>query len=221
MLLELVLLRPGQLPGQPFAVFASETARLHAVETMTVALRDSRNVLFDLFNEHDHPDGPIDHAALRVIRDRVKALDPARIVTVSSTGTHLMTPDGRVGDSETQNLLDEAGTAPGAVGVDVVAVHFPRTDNWAAATAARVGAIRAAMERRQRQLPLYLNEEQRAESGTRVTADTYRLAFSGARQARAAGWVFHTAAGYELEKRPFLDALTPDERSGLERLRLP
>jgi hypothetical protein len=221
MLLELVLLRPGQLPGQPFAVFASEAARLHAVESMTMALRDSRNVIFDLFNEHDHPDGAIDHAALRVIRDRVKALDPARIVTVSSTGTHLMTPDGGVGADETQNLLAEAGTSPAAVGVDVVAVHFPRTDDWAAATAARVGAIRAALDRGDRRLPIYLNEEQRAEPGTRLSADTYQRAFSSARQAGAAGWVFHTAAGYELAKRPFLDALTPDERAGLKRLRLP
>ncbi|MBW8866188.1 MAG: hypothetical protein JF610_02485, partial [Acidobacteria bacterium] len=52
---ELVILRPGQLPGQPFAVFASEAARTKAVEAVTEAMRPFRNVLFDLCNEHDHP----------------------------------------------------------------------------------------------------------------------------------------------------------------------
>jgi hypothetical protein len=221
MVLELVLLRPGQLPGQPFAVFASEAARLHAVESMTVALRDARNVIFDLYNEHDHSDGPMTHAALRVVRDRVKMLDPDRIVTVSSTGAHLVTPAGGLGDSGARDLLEEAATAPNAVAVDVVAVHFPRTADWAAATAARVGAIRAALDRLNRPLPIYLNEEQRAEPGTPIAAETYQRALSAARQAGAAGWVFHTAAGYELGKRPFLDALTPEERSGLDRLRVP
>jgi hypothetical protein len=221
LILELVLLRPGQLPGQPFAVFASEEARLRALGAMTDALRGFRNVIFDLYNEHDHPDGAITHAALRVMRDRVKAIDAGRLVTVSSTGTHLMTPDGRVGDGEAQQLLEEAGTAPNEVAVDVVAVHFPRTDDWAAATAGRVGAIRAALDRIKRPLPIYLNEEQRAEPGTRLAAETYQRALSAARQAGAAGWLFHTAAGFELGKRPFLDALTPDERAGLDRLRVP
>jgi hypothetical protein len=221
LILELVLLRPGQLPGQPFAVFASEAARLNAVGSIAVTLRDFRNVMFDLYNEHDHPDGPIAHAVLRVMRDKVKALDPERVVTLSSTGTHLITPDGRVGDSEAANLREEAGTDAGAVGVDVVAVHFPRTDDWAAATAQRVGAIRAALDRINRQPPIYLNEEQRADAGSRVAADVYRRAFSGAQQSGTAGWVFHTAAGFDLRQRPFVDALTADERTGLDRLRLP
>ncbi len=90
LILELVLLRPGQLPGQPFPVFASEAARARAVETMTTELRPFRNVLFDLFNEHDHPDGPITHAAARTLRDKVKAIDGARVVTISSTELHLV-----------------------------------------------------------------------------------------------------------------------------------
>lgn len=221
LILELVLLRPGQLPGQPFAVFASEEARLRALEAMTVALHDYRSVIFDLYNEHDHPDGAITHAALRVMRDRVKAIDAGRLVTVSSTGNHLMTSDGRVGEDEARHLLEEAGSAPNAVAVDVVAVHFPRTDDWMAATAGRVTAIRAALDRIDRRLPIYLNEERRAEPGTVLPAAAYRHAALGARQAGAAGWVFHTAAGFDLRERPFLDALTPEERAGLDRLRVP
>lgn len=218
LVLELVLLRPGQLPGQPYALFASPEARLRAVDAITTALRDSRQVMFDLYNEHDHPDGPVSHAELRVMRDRVKAIDPQRVVTVSSTGNHLITPDGRIGADEARNLAEEAGTVAPAVAADVLAVHFPRTDDWAASTAARVGAVRTALERLGRNLPIYLNEERRADADSPVPPDVYQRAVAGARQAGAAGWLFHTAAGFDLSKKPFIEALMPAERTGLEQL---
>ena len=221
LVLELVVLRPGQLPGQPFALFASPEARLRAVDAITTALRDSRHVMFDLYNEHDHPDGPVSHADLRVMRDRVKAIDPQRVVTVSSTGNHLITADGRIGAQEAKNLAEEAGIDAPAVGVDVLAVHFPRTDDWAAATAPRVGAVRTALDRLGRTLPIYLNEERRADPEAPMPPEVYQRAVSGARQAGAAGWLFHTAAGFELAKQPFTEALTPAERAGLEQLKRP
>lgn len=219
LILELVLLRPGQLLGQGYTAFASEAARARAVGELTTALRDYGNVIFDLYNEHDHPDGPISHAAARALRDRVKAIDPARVVTISSTGTHLMTGDGRVGDEEAKNLREEAGQEPGSVAVDVVAVHFPRTGDWASSTGTRIGAVRAALDRMGRGLPIYLNEEKRAEPPSVIPPDAYLQAFAAAQRAGAAGWLFHTAAGFELHKRPFLDALTPEERAGIARLK--
>ncbi len=218
MVLELVLLRPGQLQGQPYAVFSSEAARIRAVTALTTALRDFRNVLFDLYNEHDHPRGPISHKAARVLRDAVKAVDPARVVTISSTGGHLGGVGAQVGKEEEQNLREEAGTGPDSVAVDVVAPHFPRTDDWAGATGARITAVRAALERIGRQLPIYLNEERRTDPPAVITPDAYRRAFSEARDAGAAGWVFHTAAGFSLGQRPFLEALVPNERAALPRM---
>jgi hypothetical protein len=216
MVLELVLLRPGQLPGQPYAIFSSEAARLRAVTEMTAALRDYRNVLFDLYNEHDHGDGPISHEDARALRDAVKAADPARIVTISSTGGHL--GGGRSTVDAGQNLREEAGQGPQAVYVDVVAPHFPRTGDWDAATDARVRAVRAQLDTLGRQIPIYLNEEQRTDTDTIVPPEAYRRAITAAMQAGAAGWVFHTAAGFALEQRPFLDALTPNEREALPQL---
>jgi hypothetical protein len=217
MILELVLLRPGQLPGQPFAVFTSEAERLKAVESMTVALRDFRNVLFDLYNEHDHPDGPISHQAARVLRDKVKASDPARLVTISSTEHHLVSATGEVTEAGAVNLLSEAGADE--VAVDLVAAHFPRTNDWAAATGGRIRGLRTALEKIGRPLPIYLNEERRADGRTPLGADHYARAVAEARTAGAAGWLFHTAAGFELAKKPFLDALSPDEREGLQKLK--
>ena len=219
LVLELVLLRPGQMPGQPSAVFASEAARLRAVTEMATALRGHRHVLFDLYNEHDHPDGPISHAAARTLRDAVKAVDPGRVVTISSTEYHLMTADGRVGEAEVKNLHEEMSGDAGCISVDVVSAHLPRTDDWAASTGARLGALQAAVAHIGRVVPIYLNEERRATPSSVIAADAYQRAYTSARQAGAAGWVFHTAAGFELGKRPFGEALTEEERGGLERLK--
>lgn len=217
MVLELVLLRPGQMPGQPYAIFASEAARVRAVSEMTTALRDFRNVLFDLYNEHDHGDGPISHAAARTLRDAVKAADPVRVVTISSTGGHLG-DGGELDPDEEQNLRAEAGEGPDAVAVDVVAPHFPRTGDWAAATGGRIAAVRAALDRMGRKVPIYLNEEQRTNPPQVVPPQDYRRAIAEARKAGAAGWVFHTSAGFALHDRPFLDALAPNEREALRQL---
>jgi hypothetical protein len=221
LILELVLLRPGQLPGQPFAIFSSEAARRHAVEEVSRALRPFRNVLFDLYNEHDHPDGPISHAAARALRDGVKAIDSARVVTISSTESHLVSAKGRIDENGAHNLRGEVGTDAESVAVDVLAPHFPRTEDWASVTAARIRAVRAAMDRTGFHVPIYLNEERRADPPARIAPEAYRRAFSAAQGAGAAGWAFHTAAGFELRTKPFLDALSADERSGLQALRRP
>ena len=216
---ELVVLRPGQLPGQPFTAFASDAARTKAMEEVTTAMRPFRNVLFDLCNEHDHPDGPMTHAAVRLLRDRVKAIDPQRIVTISSTEYHLVSADGALDDARVRNLREEVGGDAASVRADLVSPHFPRTDAWAAATGERVGAIRRALDQLGARVPVYLDEERRADGAVRLPADAYARAQAGAASAGAAGWLFHTAAGFELAKTPFLDALLPEERAGLRALR--
>jgi hypothetical protein len=221
LIFELVLLRPGQLPGQPFAVFSSEPARMKAVEAMTDALRPFRNVLFDLYNEHDHSDGPITHAAARSLRDRVKAIDSGRVVTISSTEWHLVSAKGDIDERGIHNLRGEASTDADSVGVDVVAPHFPRTEDWATATGARIHAVRAALNGIGSTAPIYLNEERRADGPARIQPDAYQRALADARSAGAAGWVFHTAAGFELRTKSFLDALSANERAGLQALRRP
>lgn len=218
---ELVLLRPGQLPGQPFAVFTSEAARGNAVDAVTAALRPFRNVLFDLYNEHDHPDGPISHPAARALRDRVKAIDGERVVTLSSTEWHLVSAKDEIDENGAHNLLGEVGRDANSVAVDILAPHFPRTESWVAATAPRIRAVRAALDRIGSRVPIYLSEERRADPPASIAPNAYQRAFSAAKSAGGAGWVFHTAAGFELSKMPFLEALSADERAGLQALRQP
>jgi hypothetical protein len=221
LIFELVLLRPGQLPGQPFALFTSEPARVKAVEAMTDALRPFRNMLFDLYNEHDHPDGPLSHEAARALRDKVKGIDGARVVTISSTESHLVSPKGEIDEDGARNLRGEAGSDADSVAVDILAPHVPRTEDWAAATGLRIRTVRAALDRIGSHVPIYLNEERRADPPVRIAPDAYQRAFSAATSAGASGWVFHTAAGFELSKKTFLEALSADERAGLQALRQP
>jgi hypothetical protein len=220
LVLELVLLRPGQLPGQKYVAFSSPDARVRAVASIATALIDDRDVLFDLCNEHDHPDGPMSHADARRLRDAVKAVDPRRLVTISSTATHLITPAGAVGASEAENIRAEAGSGPDAVRVDILAAHLPRTPDWAEATAPRVTVLRGAVDRVNgaASMPIYLSEENRLFPERAIAPDAYARAAAGARAARAAGWMFHTAAGFALGARPFLAALAPPERTALDRL---
>ena len=215
LILELALLKPGQLPGQGSAIFPDEAARLRAVQAITSALRGHRDVIFDLYNEHDHPGGPISHATARTLRDAVKAIDPERRVTISSTGGHLVNGASQVGASEARNIREEAGTGPDAVNVDILAPHFPRTDDWASATSARIAAVRAVLDAIKRTLPIYLNEERRSDDRVALDPGAYRTAYAQARQGGAAAWLFHTNAGFGLKQKPFLDALAPNERTAL------
>jgi hypothetical protein len=219
-ILELVLLRPGQLPGERFAVFASADARIQAVRQISEFLRSYRNVLFDLYNEHDHPHGAISHRDLRQLRDAVKQIDPNRIVTVSSTAYHFLDPQNVLDEHGRANVMEEIGQADGSVGADLLAVHLPHNPGWVEATEVRIRTLRLALGEMKRGVPIYVSEGPRARpEEPRILADSYLAAADRARQAGAAGWVFHTSAGYRLGEVAFLDALNDDERQALAHLK--
>jgi hypothetical protein len=213
LLLELVLLRPGQLPGEQFAVFSSAAARERAVREITITLKPHRHVVFDLYNEHDHPDGPISHADARRLRDTVKAIDSRRLVTISSTEYHLLNPQGVLDEPGLRNLRGEVGLDEDSVRVDLLAPHLTGS------LSRHLTTLLAGLERLGRSMPIYVNEQQRARPGQPlITAETYLGAFSSARRAGAAGSVFHTAAGYDLKKISFGEGLNDEERRALSRL---
>lgn len=221
LVLELVLLRPGQLPGERFAVFASPDARIRAVREIAESLRPYRNVIFDLYNEHDHPHGPIGHRDLRPLRDVVKQVDPDRLVTVSSTAYHFLGSESALDEHGRANVREEVGLDAGSVGVDLLAVHLPDNPGWVEATETRVQTVRQALDEMKRIIPIYLSEGPRARpaESIRIPAESYLAAADRGRRGGAAGWVFHTQAGYKLGEVPFLEALNEDERRALEQLK--
>jgi len=217
--LDLVLLRPGQLPGQRFALFSSSAARLRAVERITTLLKQYRSVMFDLCNEYDHDDGPITAAEGRRLRDAVKAIDGERIVAMSFTSAGLFDAEQRLGADGRQQLLAQVGTSADSIGVDVVAPHLPRTRDWAEATGTRVATLIAALKAMGVEAPILLDEERRAEAGgLALAAREYLTAEAGAEQSGAAGWILHTSAGFDLGERSFTSALNDQERQALATL---
>ena len=84
-------------------------------------------------------------------------------------------------------------------------------------TGARAAGARAGLTRIGPP-PIYLNEERRADPGAhRPSRVSGRLL--GCENRRRIGLMFHTAAGFELRKKAFLDALSAEERAGLQALR--
>lgn len=218
--LVLVILRPGQLEGQRFALFSTAAARLRAVREVTALLTPYRSVILDLCNEHDHPDGPLTVGEARQLRDAVKVLDPARIVTMSFTSANLLESDGAVGPAGRGILRAQVGSGQGSASVDVLTPHLPRTADWARVTAPRVTALRRALQLMGRPVPVLLDEEKRTEAGgPAIPAEEFLSAAAGARDAGAAGWFLHTAAGFDLRARGFVETLDTDERIALSALR--
>jgi hypothetical protein len=175
--------------------------RSAAVASVATTLADANNVLFDVMNEHDHSGGPIDHAEAGVIVAAVRAVDPDRIVTISSTGGHLVADDATVQTTAVDEELD-------VVGIDVVTPHLPRTADWSPATGPRVTSLRAHLRTRGITMPIYLQEDaRRGHSGLDPSAEEFIGAAQAAVAAGAAGWIFHTDAGFELGTSDFFGAL--------------
>src|SRR3989344_2611278 len=67
--------------------------RLTAAREITTALSSYQNVLFDIVNEHDHTGTaffPASHNQAGLIADEIRSVDSDRIVTISSTGRHII-----------------------------------------------------------------------------------------------------------------------------------
>jgi hypothetical protein len=195
MIVDVTILDPEFIPGPDLE------HRSAAATSVATTLLDADNVLFDVMNEHDHGGGPIDHTEAGAIVAAVRAVDPDRIVTISSTGGHLVAGDATVQTTAVDEELD-------IVGVDVVTPHMPRTADWSPATGPRVAALRAHLRARAVTMPIYLQEEaRRGHSGLDPSAEEFVGAAQAAVAAGAAGWIFHTDAGFDLGTADFFAAL--------------
>jgi len=153
------------------------------------ALRDYRNVLFDIENERNiygPLDRPLARADVASIYAGIKAIDPARIVTASNSSTV-------TAESATQFTTD--------LGLDVTAYHDPREFNWFDMETTR--AVVSTMRSNGR--PAYLQEPMPTRGDPRFpyypqTDRTYYFlnALANAKLAGAAAWCFHTDVGSDL-----------------------
>ncbi len=185
-------------------------SRERAVRNAVRLLKNEPNVFFDVCNEHDvayHGETTtLTHDEVATLIRAVLAEHPAAIVTVSSGGDHL---------PNAQNIREEL-----AAGVMVVTPHFQRNEDWYDRTDDRVKAVKEAIRSAQRVVPVYLQEEQRRGWGTwsKPPRAQFIQAAREAVAAGAAGWVFHTYAGFDLRSKSLLENLDSVEREVLDSL---
>ncbi|MBE7559198.1 hypothetical protein HS125_09745 [bacterium] len=192
-------------------------SHLRAVETIVLALRSHRNWYLDLANERDIRDARfVSFEELRRLRDRVKELDPDRLVTASG--------------APKQDDLDEY---LGRAKLDFVSPHLPRNAASPGQTAGRVRQLAGWMEERGRTVPIHLQEPFRRGYGEwQPKAEDFLTDLEGARAGGAAGWCFHNGAqrgapdqqprrSFDLTRRRLFQQWDGEERRFLELLLRP
>jgi hypothetical protein len=139
------------------------------------------------------------------IRAAIRLSDPRRLSTASRNGQAIV-----AGKDDYQSFLKVAH-------VDYISTHRPprsRDAVWAQTTDDEVRDIRALVGPR---IPILLDESNRCYANVlcaNPTAAT-KIFYTAARNAKiagAAGWFFHTKAGFKLSHRSIFAQLNPTER---------
>ncbi len=194
----------------PEGAARTPATRDRAVRGVVAALAAERNVFFDIMNEHTHGSGPISHAECASLFAAARAVNPNAILFVSCEGGHLQS-DATAIPSNIHEELD--------AGSRILAPHTERTSDWFDRTDARVACLKNYLVSVGRNVPVYFHEEaRRGHSGLNPTRDQFWTAARKARDAGAAGWIFHTDAGFELRTTAFFDALDGEERATVDGL---
>jgi hypothetical protein len=124
---------------------ADLASRQRAVETLPTALKPQHNWYLDLANEHDVRDARfVPTSELKTLRQLVRRLDPARLVTCSFGGHDLDEPDLR------ESLV--------GVGLDFLTPHRPRAPESPRQTEARTRNALGTMHRFGHPAPIHYQE---------------------------------------------------------------
>jgi len=177
LIVDVTLIHSGERSGQP-TMLRDVEAHLQAVKTLTTALKPHRNVYIDLANERDLKNKLVSFEDLRRFRDALKAIDPDRLVTASSTGE----PD----DDEYIGSIQTAG-------LDFITPHVPRSSASAAKNKDRTIAIRKRLKELGLVVPVHYQEPFRRgfTKGWEPTLEDFLNDLRGAQEGGAAGWCFH------------------------------
>jgi hypothetical protein len=153
-------------------VLSSQAAHLSAVRVLAEALKPCRNVYLDVGNERSVRDRRfVSLDEVRELRDAIREIDPARLVTAS---------DG--GDIARQEL-----EAYLKAGVDFLAPHRPRTAQSPRKTEAKTREYLQWMGQAGRVIPVHYQEPFRRDySPWQPTALDFLVDLRGAKDGRAA-----------------------------------
>ncbi len=184
----------------------------NGILTVVSEIRNSPNVVLDLQNETDHcgsnsdPDcsGHLTLSQAGELRDAVREVDPDRLVTVSGGGRGAVDYKAFVGRAK----------------VDFIATHGPsRKKDWAEQTPEEMEEARKQIGP---EIPVLFDEPNRCDKTVDCkdpsAAKQFLTAAQNAKRAGAAGWFFHTSAGFRLNNRPMHERLNRTERIVANRL---
>jgi hypothetical protein len=187
----------------------NQEAHLQAVETLAKALKGFRNVYFDLANERDqHYDAVfVSYGELRALRDRVKAMDPNRLVTASGDP---------VDRADLARYLAEAG-------LDFIAPHLARDAGTEKRTADATRKYLGWMRELGRTTPIQYQEPFRRDyldyrGFWQPDLETFCADLRNAKLGGGAGWCFHNGSPSPPERFPEGKRRSFDMRSSQGRL---
>ena len=189
-----------------------------AVETLVTALRPYRNWYLDLSNERNIRDARFTpYEDLKRLRERVRELDPRRLVTASHS-------------SDDESFAKEIEPYVKSVGVDFLAPHRPRDPGTTFQTDEATRRFIRRMEQLGRVVPVHYQEPFRRGYGRwQPGADDYVQDLRGAMSGGAAGWCFHNGdqrdakdgrprRSFDLRDKRLYDQLDEVERAVVHRL---
>ncbi len=180
-------------------------------------LKPYRFLLFDVQNETNHCGvtdiectGHLTLSQVAAIRKAVKEVDPQRLVTASRN------QDGFIPGKDDYVSFRNTGN------VDFIATHRPsrtKDGNWANLTDDETQSIRAVVGPK---IPILFDEPNRCGNNMECVSSSesnyFITAAKNAKKSGAAGWIFHTKAGFHLSRRPLSSQLIPIEKSALDRI---
>jgi hypothetical protein len=212
LVVDITLNRGRESPSSPASGWvAGGASHQRAVETLATVLKPHRNWYLDLANEHDVRDIRFVPAAeLKALRELVRRLDPARLVTSSFGGHDLV-----------EQELEESVVG---IGMDFITPHRPRTAESPRQTEAQTRAALAAMKRFGHPVPVHYQEPFRRGYGDwPPAAADFLMDLHGAIAGGAAGWCLHNGAqdkapgnqprrSFDLRDKRLFDQLDSEEQ---------
>jgi len=177
MVVDVTVSRGNGVAGE--GLLATDEAHLNAAAVLAEGLRPFRNVYLDVGNERNLQDGRhVPVPLVRRLRDRVKEIDPARLVTASHAG-----------DVEPDALYEYLIAAR----LDFLAPHRPRRPGSTSETEQKTTTLRSRMKRLGKVVPVHYQEPFRRgfSADWQPAAKDFLADLKASIAAGAAGWCFH------------------------------
>jgi len=200
------------------ARISSHEAYLNAVTVLTKELMEFRNIYFDVGNERNIKDARfVSFEEAGALRNRIKELDPKRLVTASHAGD--------IPEKELRSYVQ-------TVQVDFITPHRPRNAQSPGQTAAKTQEYLKQLEKLGKAIPVHYQEPFRRDFGKwQPKAGDFLTDLKNSISGKAAGWCFHNGdARAQEDGRPrrsfdmrdsegrMFDQLDADEKSVVQQV---